>query len=59
MLGAEAGGIMIDSPRQVSFKTGFLWRLRSTGKEIADAFSSYLVRGLLRDLKGNGSCTST
>ncbi len=30
-----------------------------TGKEIADAFSSYLVCGLLRDPKGNGSCTST
>ena len=30
-----------------------------TGKEIADAFSSYLVRGLLRDPKGNGACTST
>ena len=30
-----------------------------TGKEIADAFSSYLVRGLLRDAKGTGQCTST
>jgi TetR/AcrR family transcriptional regulator len=30
-----------------------------SGKEIADAFSSYLVRGLLRDPKGNGPCTST
>jgi len=30
-----------------------------TGKEIADAFSSYLVRGLLRDPKGSDACTST
>ena len=30
-----------------------------TGKEIADAFSAYLVRGLLRDAKGTGQCTST
>ncbi|MBI2492081.1 MAG: TetR/AcrR family transcriptional regulator [Candidatus Rokubacteria bacterium] len=29
-----------------------------TGKEIADAFGSYLVRGLLREPKGNGACTS-
>jgi len=30
-----------------------------TGKEIAEAFAAYLVRGLLRDPKGNGACTST
>lgn len=30
-----------------------------TGKEIAEAFASYLVRGLLRDSKGDGACTST
>jgi TetR/AcrR family transcriptional regulator len=30
-----------------------------SGKEIAKAFSSYLVRGLLRNPKGNRPCTST
>lgn len=30
-----------------------------TGKEIADAFSSFLVRGLLREPKGSDACTST
>jgi TetR/AcrR family transcriptional regulator len=30
-----------------------------SGKEIAEAFSSYLVRGLLRNPKGNRPCTST
>ena len=30
-----------------------------TRQAIAEAFAAYLVRGLLRDPKGNGACTST
>ncbi len=64
-----AGGVFVPcDPRLVGFAIlgAMNWIPRwyspegeRSGKEIADAFSSYLVRGLLVDKKENGSCTST